>query len=211
MESKPNEPEIIKTSQTKKGGLVIDYHYKCPLTGQTTFTAQYKPVDSKVTLSNVTQIQHRPQTIELVGLEGGHIYEVWIKSCADKKCSNSKSQFFEIECEHKCSDGTCIHWNAKCNYIRECPDGSDEANCPCDPPMYFKCDNHYCIPSWRQCDGVNDCNDMSDEDNCPSCVGDNQFRCAESGECLQKSKQCDRKVDCRDGSDESGCPYWKTR
>ena len=30
----PNVPEIIKTSQTKKGGLVIDFHYDCPLTGR---------------------------------------------------------------------------------------------------------------------------------------------------------------------------------
>ena len=117
-------------------------------------------------------LQHRSQTIELVGLEGGHFYDVWIEACIADHCKKSKSLVKEIECEHKCSDGTCVHWNAKCNYIRECPDGSDEVNCPCEAPLYFKCDNQYCIPSWRQCDGVNDCNDMSDEDNCPSCVGE---------------------------------------
>ena len=51
----PNTPEIIKTSQTKRGGLVIDFHYDCPLTGPTIFTAQHKALN--FVLSNVTQIQ----------------------------------------------------------------------------------------------------------------------------------------------------------
>jgi hypothetical protein len=63
-------------------------------------------------------LQHRPQTIELVGLEGGHFYDVWIEACIADHCKKSKSLVKEIECEHKCSDGTCVHWNAKCNYIR---------------------------------------------------------------------------------------------
>ena len=68
-------------------------------------------------------LQHRSQTIELVGLEGGHFYDVWIEACIADHCKKSKSLVKEIECEHKCSDGTCVHWNAKCNYIRcrPCP------------------------------------------------------------------------------------------
>ena len=89
------------------------------LTGPTVFSAESKAVDP--VLSNITQIHHRPQTIELVGLEGGHFYDVWIEACVADQCKQSKSLVKEIECEHKCSDGTCIHWNAKCNYIRECP------------------------------------------------------------------------------------------
>ena len=78
------------------------------------------------TFSKITPpllLQHRSQTIELVGLEGGHFYDVWIEACIADHCKKSKSLVKEIECEHKCSDGTCVHWNAKCNYIRcrPCP------------------------------------------------------------------------------------------
>ena len=55
LSGEPNTPEIIKTSQTKRGGLVIDFHYDCPLTGPTIFTAQHKALN--FVLSNVTQIQ----------------------------------------------------------------------------------------------------------------------------------------------------------
>jgi hypothetical protein len=208
----PKKAEIIKTSQTKRGGLMVAFHYPCPLTGPTDLKAHYQlSTAANLTFKNVTQVFHGPLTVEVVGLEGGHFYDLWIESCVDKHCDKGEVKVAEIECEHKCSDGTCLHWNAKCNYIRECPDGSDEFDCPCDPPGHFKCDNSYCIMSWRQCDGVYDCNDKSDEFSCPSCVGESQFRCEVSGECLPKNKTCDRKVDCRDGSDEYGCPYWKTR
>ncbi len=36
--SAPESHDILKMSQTKKGGLMIDFHIKCPLTGPTTFT-----------------------------------------------------------------------------------------------------------------------------------------------------------------------------
>ena len=37
-----------------------------------------------------------------------------------------------IECspnEFTCTDGECVAGDARCNYIRECKDGSDETNC----------------------------------------------------------------------------------
>ena len=54
-----HEPEILKTSQTKRGGLVIDFNYPCPLTGNTTFHAKYQAsVASNLTLK-VTSLTHR--------------------------------------------------------------------------------------------------------------------------------------------------------
>ena len=51
---------------------------------------------------------------------------MWIEACVEDECQAGQSKVVTIMCEHKCSDGTCLHWNAKCNYVRECPDGSDE-------------------------------------------------------------------------------------
>ena len=83
-------------------------------------------VEKSLFLGNATQVTHRPLAIEIVGLPGGHNYDVWIEACVEDECQAGKSKVVTIMCEHKCSDGTCLHWNAKCNYVRECPDGSDE-------------------------------------------------------------------------------------
>ena len=85
----------------------------------------------------------RPTTVEIRGLEGGHFYDIWIEATVNSASEVSEAKVAEIECEHRCLDGTCLHWNVVCNYIRECPDGSDELDCPCDPPTHFKCDNKY--------------------------------------------------------------------
>ena len=83
-------------------------------------------MEKSLFLGNATQVTHRPLAIEIVGLPGGHNYDVWIEACVEDECQAGKSKVVTIMCEHKCSDGTCLHWNAKCNYVRECPDGSDE-------------------------------------------------------------------------------------
>ena len=220
----PERPVITKAEATSGGNIVVDFEHKCPLTGPTTFEARWmcNQVKNKngfcANSTSVKQYLHGTNSKEIVGLNGGYYYDIWIeasvKKCSGKSCvSESEKKVVYIDCEHRCLDGTCLNrrWNVKCDYIKDCPDGSDEFDCSCDPPNHFECGNGYCIDAWKKCDGVADCNDRSDETVCPSCTGKNEFRCKVTGECITMAQTCDRKIDCRDGSDEYGCPYWKTR
>ncbi len=58
--SEPNKPEILKISQSKTGGLVINFDYPCPMTGPTEFNAHFEPSTAKdLVLGNISQVFHR--------------------------------------------------------------------------------------------------------------------------------------------------------
>ena len=61
-----------------------------------------------------------------------------------------------------------------CEQVPDCPDGSDEWDCPCSG---WRCDGGFCVAATARCDGVRHCSDGSDEKDCPSC-GPKQFSCA---------------------------------
>ena len=110
-----------------------------------------------------------------------------------------------------CLDGSkCVPEKWKCDFDKDCPDGSDE-NCThstCAPDQ-FRCHNGQCISNKWQCDLEEDCTDGSDELNCTgnpdAKCKPNEFQCENSPQCFPESWKCDGDFDCPGQEDEKDC------
>ena len=156
----PSAPVITKTHAPSRNSLLLHFEPRCPLTGPTNFTAHYE-CKGCIFPSKRTHVKRKDaDTFEITGLEGGHFYDAWVTArtdgCVDDEgdceASSDRKAFF-VECDYKCKDGTCINgrgWRLQCDFIRDCPDGSDEVGCVCEPPLHWKCSNGYCVDAAKR-------------------------------------------------------------
>ncbi|XP_065082938.1 uncharacterized protein LOC135705249 isoform X2 [Ochlerotatus camptorhynchus] len=69
--------------------------------------------------------------------------------------------------EFQCADASCIPLQWKCDNIKDCQNGEDEADCKfCERDEYRCLSNDKCIPDKWRCDQYEDCPDASDELDC---------------------------------------------
>ncbi|KII72571.1 putative vitellogenin receptor [Thelohanellus kitauei] len=97
----------------------------------------------------------------------------------------------------------------KCDGVDNCPDASDEFNCPaeCQSDQFLCFKDKKCLSLDNICDGKEDCSDGIDEVDCsrilPRCQ-EGMFECFNQT-CINSQKVCDGYNDCGDLSDEIDC------
>ncbi|XP_022099488.1 G-protein coupled receptor GRL101-like isoform X2 [Acanthaster planci] len=77
------------------------------------------------------------------------------------ECSNATRRFL---CENR---NICVDHSGRCDALIDCPDQSDERNCPHSCPRNEYCANsNACLTRRFHCDGIDDCSRAEDEQSC---------------------------------------------
>ena len=76
------------------------------------------------------------------------------------------SNWCNSEVQFRCKNGFCIRSWKKCDGVKHCSDGSDEAHCSLCRPDQFKCEDSRCIDKKLVCNGIKDCSESEDEIGC---------------------------------------------
>lgn len=111
-------------------------------------------------------------------------------------CSQTPNTMYSMcqaSCAPKCADG--VTPKADCDGVAQCPDMSDEANCP-----VMMCADGTAYTELDRCDGFMDCTDGADEAGCPAPA---MYTCANG--MMVAGVRCNSFAECADQSDETGC------
>lgn len=103
----------------------------------------------------------------------------------------------------KCSNGTCLDINVRCNTRQDCSDGSDELNCGKQHSEYFVMDfEHWTNKNKPTLMFVNYITgDDIKVENCS--LSDGKFLCYDKLRCLDLEYACNQECNCFDCSDEN--------
>ncbi|GAV08950.1 hypothetical protein RvY_18566 [Ramazzottius varieornatus] len=134
--------------------------------------------------------------------------------CSADGCGNTCIDPLKDNLTEPSTDGyfTCRNgWRIKgvyhCNGQKECPDGSDEFDCPCTEQQTM-CTSGLCMDINALCYPLSPGGAVCDVPylDCASlpCSNDTSFRCG-SSQCIPKTNRCDGVFNCNDGSDEANC------
>ncbi|XP_061720060.1 basement membrane-specific heparan sulfate proteoglycan core protein isoform X2 [Cydia pomonella] len=106
----------------------------------------------------------------------------------------------------RCDGGACHPGYTRCNGVKDCSDGADEAGCPSDDSINEipRGEENLPLPETERPRSAVD----TDESSNPECHTE-ELTC-DNTRCVSVTKRCDGHNDCDDGLDEQNCPPIET-
>ncbi|TRY79977.1 hypothetical protein TCAL_07546, partial [Tigriopus californicus] len=110
--------------------------------------------------------------------------------------------------EFSCETGECLKSYERCNYVKDCPGGEDEFNCPCQTPDLLCGDGSTCIESGKNKNVLDSCVRVTQN---ASLILKSVITTRIVTTKATSSIACDSYPDCPDGRDEDNCPITTCR